>query len=778
MFIYQLKKVLQGRQILYITLSFTCSILSAQIACEFIGCMLVIGISFITLIFSFLSRNKIVCILMIAFWLGAISYATNRHALETKFDAVVGKYKTHQGNVLTSPKIKGDLAQYEIEIAEGRLRLSLWKGKQSYKVGDVISLYCKVTEPLGARNPNAFDNRNYLRGKGIGAETFAEGKDVKLVGEYPVNPLFALGYSVKMWIVNAIKAYLPEQNAALLNSMLIGYTDEVDEQTKQDFNTAGLTHLMAVSGMNVTFVLLPILFLAKKLRQNRKRAGIIGLGTLFIFLFITGFAPSIVRACLMGALVLLSRMIDKDADFATSIALAALLMEVVNPMVVFDLGFQFSFCATIGIVLMSRPISKSFDSYKMPKTIAETLSVTIAAQLSVMPIMISYFNQVSLVSLLSNLLVVPMSGVITVLGFVLAGISGVSLLADPVAAAVNLLIGIVRVVAQWSASLPGAIMKLPDFGIIGSMTYFAFLIFLFQYKKFSAHMAKRTAVVFLVLCMILVGCQFLPGNRLQITVLDVGQGDSIFITTPQGRNILIDTGDGKTPLSRLLLGIGIAKLDLLILTHSHADHVGGVEELKKWILIDEIYVPANRSEPVFDSLSAKRIAAGNYLSVEENLSLSFLNPQNATITTSDETSANDNSVVALLTFGNFDMLLTGDIGQKTEAILIENQMPQRIEVLKVAHHGSNESSSENFLSYNVFQNGIISVGKNMYGHPNPKAIARLQASGCRVLRTDYGGAVTISTDGSEYSMDSNLDVPPCGRIFYELGRPKKTYRTG
>jgi len=321
-------------------------------------------------------------------------------------------------------------------------------------------------------------------------------------------------------------------------------------------------------------------------------------------------------------------------------------------------------------------------------------------------------------------------------------------------------------------------MKLPDFGFIGAMTYFAFLIFLFQYKKFSAHLAKRTSVAFLVICMILLGSQFLSGNRLQITVLDVGQGDSIFITTPQGRNILIDTGDGKTQLSKLLLGMGIAKLDLLILTHSHADHVGGVEELKKWILIDEIYVPANRSEPVFDSLSAKRIAAGNYLSVEENMSLSFLNPQNAAITTSDETSANDNSVVALLTFGNFDMLLTGDIGKETEGILLENHMPQHIEVLKVAHHGSNESSSENFLSYNAFQNGIISVGKNMYGHPNPKAIERLQASGCRVLRTDYGGAVTISTDGSEYSMDSNLDVPPCGRIFYELGRPKKTYRAG
>ncbi len=481
-----------------------------------------------------------------------------------------------------------------------------------------------------------------------------------------------------------------------------------------------------------------------------------------MFMLITGFAPSIVRASVMAGMVLLSRMIDKDCDFATSIALAALVMEIVNPLCVFDLGFQFSFCATIGIVLMSNKISRFFETHNITKVVAEILGITIAAQLSVIPIMVNYFNQVSIISVLSNLIVVPLTGVITVLGFLLSGVSTLPLLANPIAFIVTILVGFVKLVSQYAADIPGATLKIPDFGVFGTVIYFMGLYAFFNFKKTIDFMRKRKQVSFAVVAILLVVMlNFLPDGKLKITVFDVGQGDSVLISTPKGQHVLVDTGDGKTKLSSVLLGMGISNLDLVILTHPHSDHVGGLEELQKWIPIKKIL--------------RENIQSGNFISLEDGLRIDFLNPQSAVLST-DDSLANEQSIVSEVTYGRFNILMTGDIGFETENILVSNRMFENVEVLKVGHHGSNYSSDENFLSYNAFQNGIISVGKNMYGHPSSETIERLKESGCQVFRTDYDGAVNIATDGNEYTISCNLDISACGRLIDEFGKSKKTYR--
>jgi len=753
----------------YITLFATCSILLSGLFCDLIGCQIAILISAILLVFLLVlkirfqrNQKNFLLFVLIVFVISTISYSSNRHLIETKFQNSFGKTQVFEAEILTYPKINGDINTYEVASEGGKLKLSVWKPDTQYKPGDVIKIKAAIKAPEPARNPGGFDNQNYLLTKGIGGEIFAGKEDVSLIRQNGSNFLFELGYQIKMSIVNSIKNYLPPDRAALLNSMLIGYTEDVDPETKQDFNDAGLTHLMAVSGMNVTFVLLPVIWIAKKLKARRKLVGYIGLGSLLVFMLITGFAPSIVRASVMAGMVLLSRMIDKDCDFATSIALSALVMEIVNPLCVFDLGFQFSFCATIGIVLMSNKISLFFETHRIPKGVAEVLGVTIAAQLSVLPIMVNYFNQVSIISVLSNLIVVPLTGVITVLGFLLSGVSTVPIFANPIAFVVTILVGFVKLVSQYAADIPGATLKIPDFGVFGTMIYFIALYGVFNFKKTIDLLRKSKQVSFVVVVVFLVAMlNFLPDGKLKITVFDVGQGDSILISTPKGQHVLVDTGDGKTKLSSVLLGMGISNLDLVILTHSHSDHVGGLAELQKWIPIK--------------SILREDVQAGNFISLEDGLKIDFLNPQ-TTALSEDDSLANEQSIVSEITYKKFNILLTADTGFETENTYISNRVFENVEILKVGHHGSNYSSGENFLSYNAFQNGIISVGKNLYGHPSAETIKRLKTSGCQVFRTDYDGAINIATDGNEYTISCNLDISACGRLIDEFGKPKKTYR--
>ncbi|MEI6133066.1 MAG: DNA internalization-related competence protein ComEC/Rec2 [Bacillota bacterium] len=762
------RNLLKGRLLKKIAICSIVSIMFSAVFCDYLGCIALIIFAsstiFLLLINMILKKNNrftTVIFFLTVVSISSISYASIRHYTEKFFENRYLKTNVYLAKVNSYPKFKGDLSEYEIEIDGGKVKLSTWKVKKGLEPGDIVEIIGKITAPEGSRNPGGFDNKAYLINKGISGEIFVGEKDIKVTGHYNVNPLFVFGQSIKNLLINSIRSVLPEKNAALLNSMLIGYTDDLDQETKQDFSDSGLSHLMAVSGMNVTFVLIPILFLSKLFGVKRKRSGIVGLFSLIVFIFITGFAASIVRASIMAAVILVAKMIDRESDFGTSIALASIIMIVVNPMIVFDLGFQFSFSATIGIVIMGGKLSNWMQHKRLAKPLAEVLSVTLAAQLAVLPIMVNYFNQISLISVISNLLVVPLSGLITVLGFILAGFSQIIILSNPLAIFENLLLELVRAVANYSALVPGAVMKIPDFGVVGTLIYFLLLGGIFNFRLLSKRVKnQKLIIIVLIIALIILGVNFTSSKELSINVFDVGQGDCILVTTPNGRHVMIDTGDGKTDVSKILFGMGISSLDAVVLTHPHNDHIGGYEKLTKDIRVFKTFSESVRN--------------GSYAQIDE-VRLDFLNPSKNT-ESNDENDANDNSIVTLLTFKKFGFLLTGDIGADVEEKLLASNLPRNTEILKVAHHGSSYSSSENFLAYNAFQNGIISVGKNNYGHPSQKIIDRLNNSGMSVYRTDYGGAVNIRSDGSIYSISSNMDVAPCGRLIDEFVSPKKTYR--
>jgi competence protein ComEC len=225
---------------------------------------------------------------------------------------------------------------------------------------------------------------------------------------------------IRSRIVGVLEKSLPKEQAALLNGMLIGYTKGMDEKMTGAFSDAGLTHVMAVSGMNVAFIVFPLIFLFKKMRIGQTPANFVIIGVLILFVFVTGFSPSVLRAVIMAVIMLTAQIIKRQTDVITSISFAAILLLLYNPYTLFDIGFQLSFTATLSLVLFYKYIKELLSFKHIPGFISDVLSATLAAQIGTIPITAFYFNKISIISLASNLIVVPLVEVITIIGTIMA----------------------------------------------------------------------------------------------------------------------------------------------------------------------------------------------------------------------------------------------------------------------------------------------------------------------------------------------------------------------
>jgi competence protein ComEC len=213
--------------------------------------------------------------------------------------------------------------------------------------------------------------------------------------------------------------------------MLIGYTDDLNDTVKSKFSDSGLIHIMSVSGANVAFIVFPLMFIFKRAKINKKISTSIIMATLIIFLFITGFQPSVVRAIIMAIVILLGNLILKESDVLTTISIAAIIMLIANPYTLFDIGFQLSFAATISIVVFYSTIKKFISTKFIPNTIVDVIATTIAAQIGVIPIIAYYFNKISVLSLLSNIFVVPITGFVTIAGIVMVILGSLNIFLAP-----------------------------------------------------------------------------------------------------------------------------------------------------------------------------------------------------------------------------------------------------------------------------------------------------------------------------------------------------------
>ena len=555
-------------------------------------------------------KNKYIIIFVICY---LISYFQIIY-IEKSFNE---KYKNIQGEIeviatiISNPSIKEYKTSYIVKIESinkdesyknTKLLLNIKKDKNEiiYNYGNKISFTAEFEEPTTQRNKGGFDYKQYLKTKNIYGIIETKSSKIKLEKGNNINFILKFANIVAKSIEEQANKLFNKEEASLLTGILIGNKENLNEDIEEAFRNSNLSHMLAVSGAHVSYVIMGITFVITIGKIGKKKSKIITIIFLLFFMLITGATASVTRACYMSIYILLANLFHKRVTTPGSISISLIILIITNPYCIFDIGFQLSYGGTIGIVLLYNPLKSYFiknENNKMKVKLQEMILLTISANIIIFPIIAFHFNNISLSFLISNLLASPIMGVLILLGFVTIAISFIfypigKLLSIPL----NFLLNIFMKIAIFTSKLPLSkiIVATPKPATI--ILYYALIFSIIFYIKLKQKNSKRIIEKKLILkirkipikkiiCILLIVTTIsilykqIPQN-LKIYFIDVGQGDSTLIITPNKKTILIDGGGsesydvGKKVLLPYLLDRGITKLDYILITHFDTDHVG------------------------------------------------------------------------------------------------------------------------------------------------------------------------------------------------------------
>ena len=627
------------------------------------------------------------------------------------------------------------------------------KNKKLLEYGDLIEIKGEYSAPEVARNYKGFDYSQYLKTLNIYGTIKVE--ESKLINKNQLSPILISINNIKEKMIDNANRNMPKRTANLLLGILIGEMDNIQEDIIESFRTANLSHILAVSGAHTSYIILGITYLISKSKTPKRIGYIITIIILLIFIIITGASYSVVRACIMAIVVIGAKICYRKENFFTSICISLIIILIQNPFAINDIGLKLSFMGTAGIIIFNKSITNFFIKLKIKQKIAEALSVTFSAQLMIMPITILNFNTISLTFFISNILASPLLGIIIIFGFISIFISSIL---NPISKILFLILHIflelLILVSKVTEKIPGSSILVKTPNILFAIVYYILILF-FNYffvikqnptRRFHKKIikiitiknikntVKAIAVVFLIM-LLLTRIVRIINPTLKIYFIDVGQGDSTLIVTPKNKKILIDGGEGKTNvLFQYLLDRRINKIDYIIISHFDSDHCNGLIEIIEKMRVENIVMSKQSKESeeykkILEIIKQKNIKvssvkAEDKIIIEKNLYIKILNPAEKF----EFQDLNNNAIVAKLVYKNFSMLFTGDIEKAEESLAKKYKNELKSTILKVAHHGSKTSTSEEFLKYVEPQIALIGVGENnKFGHPNQITIERLKS---------------------------------------------------
>lgn len=657
------------------------------------------------------------------------------------------------------------------------------KGKK-LSFGDKIKFTGEYVKPTGRRNYHGFDYSLYL-------------KTQKLYGTFEGSSYIVLSTSCCSYvekIVNnfkektkkALRDNLDEDLAELCIGILIGDRNNLDEKIEEDFKKSNLTHMLAVSGSHFVYIIICIKYLEKviKWRNFNKVLTII---IIVLFMNLTGNTASVVRSGIMAIMLIVAKFFHRKSDVWTNMAISAVLALVYNPYTLFDIGFELSYGGVIGIVVfydkvkdtLGKIIIKMHKESKMLQYILEGTSVTISANLVIIPIMIYNFNTISFSFIVSNLLAGGLLGIIVILGFLLVFLS--LMLGQTLSIffyILNFLLKALTKIAEVCSKLPFSYIYVPTPKILGIFIFYSYLFFIINRDRLRVRIFNTLKVRIAILILIIIfnlGYPILSSKEygLEINFVDVGQGDCTLIRA-NGKNILVDAGGskdeksfdvGKNTVFPYLLDRGIVSLDYVIVSHFDSDHCQGFNFILKNMKVKTAIICniGQESEEYNhfvilakeNKTKIRYVQKGSIIKLGKNKIIEILYPdKNEKI---NDNAKNNNAIVFKLTWNKFSMLFTGDIEEKAERKILEmyknKEEKLKSNILKVAHHGSKSSTMQEFLEIVKPSLALIGVGENNnFGHPNDMVLNRLEQSGCKTYRTDMLGEITITSDGKSYNV--------------------------
>ena len=596
-------------------------------------------------------------------------------------------------------------------------------------------------------------------------------RDTLTVQPAPDMPLgYAPQYAAKALRDKLAQLWDDPSVLGFLTAELTGDKSLLPESDYVAMQETGLAHIFAVSGLHCAFLVTLLSLLIPP--THRRTLCAVASAVLVFYMLLTGLSPSVARACVMQLFLLSAPLFRRGSDPLTSLAAALTVILLVNPYAVGSVSLQLSFAATLGMVLLSGRLYKSFTAWYRGRNravrtalsfLAANLAATLGALVFTAPLTAYYFNILSLVAPLAGLLAVPAAGYAFMSAFVSALLGLVWTPLGHLAGYVPLLL--VKYIL-WVAHL---LLAVPYHAVYFTNVYLRVWL-LYVYAAFlgcavTPDGKRKYALASALTVLTLAACLWLNSRWQQYgafrtAVLDVGQGESVALCSGS-EAALVDCGssnsyvDAGSVAADALQSAGIRRLSAVIVTHYHADHTNGLTEVLTRLPVDTLYLPDIEDEyGVRDrliSLAAHQGADVVFVTEPTRIALgeAVLTVYPPLLTTGD---LNEQGLTALATAGDFDLLITGDMAGQTEQLLAQTYPLPDVEVLVVSHHGSRYSSDESFLRAITPDNAVISVGDNRYGHPAEETLRRLQAVGATVWRTDQQGSIRIIIDQQGYAL--------------------------
>ncbi|MED2972489.1 DNA internalization-related competence protein ComEC/Rec2 [Fictibacillus sp. B-59209] len=698
----------------------------------------------------------------------------------TKFS---GDERTFTGTVMTIPEIDGDLLSFKLQTKHEKFVVhhiipshGMQKRlKQNLHQGMVCTFDGELIVPEGRGNFAGMDYALYLKRQRIHWSIKAAHLSVSACRDKPPDLLgHAAAFREKG--IRLIEKVVEEDVSGIINALVFGYREKIPVDIDEAYQRMGLSHLLAVSGFNVAIIMGMLFAGSLRMGITRERAALGIASVLPLYVVMTGSEASIVRAGIMGMALLMFRRYRRRIHPLSPVSGVCLLMLLMNPYYVFQLGFQLSFMNVFALLISSRLIFSRYTSY-----LAQALVTTLICQIVSFPIIIYHFYETSLWSVPLNLLFIPL------LSFVVLPLACLSL---PIlflslnAAKIILYLPVILMKFTNSILLHAQKNNL-DF-VFGQppaylipIYYFGIFNLFVQWERYGCHKRLLYPASFLVLAGVFHWNVHSLDPSSTITYLNVGQGDSTLIELPFRQGVyLIDTGgtlnfekeewrkrkvDYNFTKEVVLPGLkarGIRKIDKLILTHGDMDHIGGAETVLSGVRIGELLYPKGTIDGVLETSVLNHAASldipirvtqrGQRWSVGDHL-FYVLSPYG------DETESNAQSIVLLAKMKRFSFLFTGDLEEEGEKRILSGNIPLKADFLKAGHHGSKTSSSQAFIDAVDPIYAFISAGKNnRYGHPHPDVVSRFKKNAAVILRTDQLGDIEIQMLGHKLKIHHSV----------------------
>lgn len=623
----------------------------------------------------------------------------------------------------------------------------------SIEYGDSLYIEGEFKQPEEARNYKGYNYKQYLKTKKIiGTVELEKSKILK-----SSNGSFI--HNIQKYIRDTINGTLTDEEGNLLLAILLGDKDKLSEDIQESFKTSNLSHMLAVSGAHVSYIILGLTYVLQNSIIGKKNGKIVCIFFLLVFMAITNFTPSVTRACIMAVLTLFSGIIYRKSDVYTNISVAASITLIFNPYSLLDLGFQLSYGGTIGIIIFIKRIQEKKSNSKVINYIKQMALVSIYANIIIIPIMMYHFNTVSFTFIISNIMASPILGIIVITGFlfIIASIT-VKPLTRLIAIFIKPILSILIKISQICSKLPFSNILVVTPYMFNVISYYAIILYCIKSKKNN----KCKIIICLLIVLILINfIIYIFPQKLRIFFIDVGQGDSTLIITPDKKTVLIDGGGsdsfdvGEKVLLPYLLDRRILKIDYVLISHFDTDHCGGILTIMEKVKVKNIIISeqAEHSENyerfkklmIHKKIRLIEVKKGDKIKIGRYSEFKILFPTSRLLS---ENPLNNNSIVAQFNYNNFKMLFTGDIEKLAEQQILKTEKAEiRADILKVAHHGSKTSSIPEFIKAVRPKIALIGVGKNnTFGHPNQQTIKNLENIKCRIYRTDLQGEIIIKID--------------------------------